>query len=71
MYRCNTMQQWVNLEAHVKGVGIQNFDRVHRHGERLTRGQPGLNLNVDKVNCSLGSLDRNWAVFSKDGQDFS
>ena len=28
-------------------------------------------MNVDKMNYRLGSLDPNWAIFLKSGQDFS
>ena len=59
------------LEAQVKGGSIPKLDRVNRRSERETCSHPGLNLKVDKMNYSLGSLDPNWKIFLKSRQDIS
>ena len=44
---------------------------MHGFCEHMMCSHQGLNLKVDKMKYSLGSLDPNWAIFSKCGQDFS
>ena len=44
----------------MKGGCLQKLDLVHGHSERATRGHPNLNrlnLEVDKMNYRLRSLD--------------
>ena len=60
-----------NLEAPVKGGGIQQLDRVQEHSDRVTHCHSGLNLKGDKMNYHLGTRDPIWAIFSKSGQNFS
>ena len=60
-----------DLEAPLKGGGIQQLDRVQGHYDRVTQCQPYLNLKVGKQRPHLGTLDPMWAKCSKRGQNFS
>ena len=60
-----------DLEAPLKGGGIQQLDRVQGYRDRVTHCQPGLNLKVGKKRPHLGTLDPIWAKCSKSGQNFS
>ena len=60
-----------DLEAPLKGGGIQQLDPVQRHRDRVTHCHPGLNLKVGKMKPYLGNQDPIWAIFSKSGLNFS
>ena len=60
-----------DLQAPVKGCCMPKLDSMHGHRDHVTRCNPGLNLKVDQRNYCLGTLDQNWAIFSKNGQGFS
>ena len=60
-----------DLEAPLKGGGIQQLDRVQGYRDRVTHCQPGLNLKVGKKRPHLGTPDPIWAKCSKSGQNFS
>ena len=56
-----------DIEAPLKGSGIQQLDRVQGHRDHVTHCQPGLNLKVGKKTPSghsgphLGKMFEKWA----------
>ena len=60
-----------DLEAPLKGGGIQQLDSAQGHRDRVTHCQPGLNLKVCKKRPHLGTPYPTWAKCSKSGQNVS
>ena len=60
-----------DLEAPMKGGGMQQLDHMQGHHDRVTHCQPDLNLKVGKKRSHLGTSDPIWAKCSKNGQNFS